>query len=77
MKKKSASEVFNPSFFFDASFIGNDTGFSYDPSVYAKKKRPTATTLDEKIGKVRADRKKKSQVTIFVYLIQIAVKLIF
>ncbi|KAF6039153.1 DDX27 [Bugula neritina] len=61
VKKKSASEVFNPSFFFDASFIGNDTGFSYDPSVYAKKKRPTATTLDEKIGKVRADRKKKSQ----------------
>ena len=59
--KKSAAKEFNPAFSFEDNFA--DTGFAYDPLQYAKKKRATATTLDEKIVKARTERKKKSQVS--------------
>lgn len=63
VKKKTNSQVtkeFNPAFSFEDNFA--DTGFSYDPLRYAKKKRQLASTLDEKIFQARAERKKKSQV---------------
>lgn len=59
--KKSAAKEFNPKFSFEDNFA--DNGFTYDPMMYAKKKRQLATTLDEKIFQARKERKKQTQVS--------------
>ena len=58
--KKSKTKEFNSGFSFEDNFA--DTGFTYDPLRYAKKKRQLASTLDEKIHKARTERKKKTPV---------------
>ena len=54
-QRKTKAKEFNAEFAFEDNFA--DVGFNYDPLQFAKKKRFIATTLDEKIQKVRKSQK--------------------